>query len=120
VKTEELLKIKQKYFEKTQELTAKKGIGYGVEEDTLRNLRLTEYVGAVSTELGIYTRLCDKVFRIGRHLTAGNLPYEKLEDDVLDAINYLFYLLAVSEERKALAKRNAERKKLGGLSRIFP
>jgi hypothetical protein len=104
VKVGELLKTKRKYFERTQELTAKKGIGYGVEEDTLRNLRLTEYVGAVSTELGTYTRLCDKVFRIGRHLKGGKLPYEKLEDDILDAINYLFYILAVVEEKTHRAK----------------
>lgn len=110
MRVEKVLKLKEEIFEKTQDLTRLKGVGYGTEEDSLRNLRLVEFIGLMPASHSVYVRICDKVMRIGRHLKMGvgnGLPYEKFEDDVLDALNYLFYLLILvsEEEEEGVAKK---------------
>ncbi|MFN3621725.1 MAG: hypothetical protein ACK4TI_02445 [Nitrososphaerales archaeon] len=98
MKNDELLKIKKTLFNISDELTISKGVGYGTEADTLANMRLASVVDVCSPEVAAYVRLMDKVFRLGRFLKHKELPHEGLIDTVVDAINYLTYIVAILVE----------------------
>ena len=102
MKQEDLLKYKAELFKYTDSLTKSKGKGYGSEEDSLANLKLSEIVGVCPTEIGVYTRLLDKVYRLGRLLVRDDIPHEGVVDTVADLINYAVYILAILEEKGKL------------------
>lgn len=65
--------------------------------DVFGNLAASEIFGVASIESGLLVRVLDKIARLCR-LSSGHVPKvddEKLEDTILDSINYLkFFLLA--------------------------
>lgn len=101
MKVDELIRLKNALFEESNRLTVLKGRGYGSEEDTLLNLKLIELVGVVDAVAGTYVRLSDKIVRLGRMIKMGEeyVGFEGFIDTVVDAINYLTYLLALKYER---------------------
>jgi hypothetical protein len=101
LKVDELIRLKNALFEESNRLTVLKGRGYGSEEDTLLNLKLIELVGVVDAVAGTYVRLSDKIVRLGRMIKMGEeyVGFEGFIDTVVDAINYLTYLLALKYER---------------------
>lgn len=97
---EKLLMIKEELFAKANDLTVSKGLGYGLEHDTLRNMRFAEYVSVCDAPTAAYIRLLDKVFRLGRLLKNPDIPHDSLEDTVIDLINYATYVYALVEEKR--------------------
>lgn len=65
------------------------------------NLELVEAMGITSTEVGVLTRLSDKIARVNSFIKKGSYKVqdEKVEDTILDAINYLILLSAFMEKR---------------------
>jgi len=98
LRVEQALKIKEELFKEAQELTVSKGLGYGVEEDTFRNMRLVEWLGVCPSYVGAYIRMLDKVVRLGRLLQNKDIPHEGLRDTVLDLINYATYVYILRME----------------------
>ena len=77
-----------------------KNADYGATEDALRNFRLCENM-MIPIEVGILTRLGDKLARISKIVITGEaiVKNETVEDTIMDAINYLVILRAAIEER---------------------
>jgi hypothetical protein len=101
MKLDELLQIKQQLFAIADQLTESKGRGYGTDSDTLKNIRLSEYLEVAPSEIGVYIRTLDKVMRLGRILTTSEeaVGHEGLLDTVVDTINYLTYIVAIRVEK---------------------
>lgn len=81
-----------------------KNADYAGNEDVtgLRNFELSANVAKVKMSQGILVRLMDKMSRIGNLLTQeAKVADEKIQDTILDAINYLAILeYAIKEESK--------------------
>jgi hypothetical protein len=106
VKAEEAVRLKQFLYKLADDLTIRKGLGYGSDGDTFANLKLVEHVGVLSSELGTWVRLCDKVVRLGNLLKRGEreVGFEGILDTVVDAINYAayVYLLLIEKDSRYL------------------
>jgi hypothetical protein len=76
-----------------------KNTDYGANDDALRNFRLCENMG-IPIDVGILTRLGDKLARIGKIVTTKQtaVKAETVQDTILDAINYLVILTAALKE----------------------
>lgn len=106
----ELIALHQNLCSRACELMAKKNHDYsGVQdtEDAFQNFRFIEATGATTAEVGIFTRICDKVKRLGGVVARGNhlqVSDESFEDTILDLINYAVilhgYRLSKSKEVK--------------------
>jgi hypothetical protein len=107
MKLDELLQIKQQLFAIADQLTESKGRGYGTNSDTLKNIRLSEYLEVAPSEIGVYIRTLDKVMRLGRILTTSEeeVGHEGLLDTVVDTINYLTYIVALRIEKDEKLRR---------------
>lgn len=107
ISVEELLAYRKELFTKADALISKKGHDYNREQqesgDTLFNLRVCEILGIVPiTERGILVRLSDKFMRLISLVQVGVAPKnqdEKIEDTVLDIINYASYLSLIWKKR---------------------
>lgn len=106
----ELLKLHEEICLKARELMAKKNHDYSGAadtEDAFQNFRFIEATGATTSEIGIFTRLCDKVKRLGGAVARGQsrlqVSDESLEDTIIDLINYAIilrgYLLSKTSPR---------------------
>ena len=106
MKAEEAVRLKQFLYRLADDLTIRKGHGYGSDGDTFANLKLVEHVGVMSSELGTWVRLCDKVVRLGNLLKRGEreVGFEGILDTVVDAINYAayVYLLLIEKDSRYL------------------
>jgi hypothetical protein len=106
MKAEEAVRLKQFLYKLADDLTIRKGLGYGSDGDTFANLKLVEHVGVLSSELGTWVRLCDKVVRLGNQLTKGEdvVGFEGILDTILDIINYAacVYLLLIEKDSRYL------------------
>jgi len=83
---------------KASELTRRKNTDYNPSDDALGNLRLCGHMDLVPTPVGIAVRLGDKYSRLCQLVKVGDgarlVNDERLEDTVLDIINYSVLLLA--------------------------
>ena len=110
ISLEELLAYRKELFTKADSLVSKKGHDYNRDQqesgDTLFNLRVCEILGIVPiTERGILVRLSDKFMRLISLVQVGVSPEnqdEKIEDTVLDIINYTSYLSLIWKKRNAI------------------
>ena len=106
MKAEEAVRLKQFLYKLADDLTVRKGLGYGSERDTFTNLKFAESVGVMAAELGTWVRLCDKVVRLGNLLKRGEkeVGFEGILDTVVDTINYAayIYLLLIEKDRRYL------------------
>ena len=96
-------------YEKALRLVARKGEDYNRKQqsggDTLFNLRVSRILGVVETdEASILTRMLDKIMRLisltaPKEIQQPECNDEKVEDTVIDLINYTVYLYAVHRKR---------------------
>lgn len=76
-------------FEKCIEIVEKKSLDYATASDPFKNFKASLVVG-VDPSSGILVRILDKITRIGNLLEKDpHVTDEKIEDTILDAINYL-------------------------------
>lgn len=100
----------RKITEEMCALTAAKNRDYAGEADAFANFRLVEQIGLCPTEVGILTRLSDKLARVGRLLNKeAAVKTESVEDTCLDMAVYSIILLVYLRNKSAGAA-------LGGLS----
>ena len=76
--------------------------GGKVVDDAFKNFRSAEFYGLCSPEVGLMTRLLDKVSRISTFLTSHELKVadEKIEDTLQDLANYCVLLAGMIKDRK--------------------
>ena len=100
----EYLDFHSQFCDKMKEITRLKNSDYcGDTDNPFANLELVEKIGACSTEVGVVTRISDKLSRLLSFLKTGFLVVkdEKIEDTLLDMANYIVLLAAViSKKRK--------------------
>ena len=65
---------------------------------------MVEIVGLTDARVAAYIRLMDKMFRLGRLLKNPNIPFEGMEDTIIDAINYLTYIYALQLEHEQVRR----------------
>jgi len=106
VNRKELIDYHAGMCKRARELMARKNHDYagqrGDDQDPFANFRLCAVLRLCSVEEGVLVRLCDKISRLATFATAGNLLVEdeKVEDTVLDIINYAVILAALVKEGK--------------------
>ena len=90
-------------LDKASTLTRRKNTDYNPSTDALGNLRLCEHMALAPTAVGIAVRLGDKYSRLCQLVKVGDaqrlVKDEKIEDTVLDIINYSVLLLADLKEK---------------------
>jgi hypothetical protein len=96
---EQLLNIHTDICNSAKTIMVDKNTDYGATDDALRNFRLCENMG-IPIDIGILTRLGDKLARIGKIVTTKQtaVKTETVQDTILDAINYLVILSAALRE----------------------
>lgn len=86
-------------FKKCVDISRAKNHDYGGDKDVLYNFRMSEQFG-VSVEKGIMVRLSDKFSRIATLIDSeAQVKDEKIEDTLLDMINYASILLFALKEK---------------------
>lgn len=107
VTSEEFVKEIESIYEKAAEIVKTKNKDYGGEADPFRNFRYAEYCN-VSVQDAILVRISDKFARINNLLHREEGPAvidEKVEDTVLDMINYLAILYVWTRDRQVEARK---------------
>jgi hypothetical protein len=96
---EQLLQLHTLVTTQALSIMKDKNSDYGGNNDALRNFRLVEQLG-IPMEIGILTRLADKIARISNIITKGSAAVkdETVYDTILDGINYLVILYAALTE----------------------
>jgi hypothetical protein len=106
VKVEEAVRLKQFLYKLADDLTVRKGLGYGSDRDTFVSFKQAEYVDVLPSELGAWFMLSVKVVRLGNLLKRGEreVGFEGILDTVVDAINYAayVYLLLIEKDSRYL------------------
>jgi hypothetical protein len=106
MKAEEAVRLKQFLYKLADDLTIRKGRGYGSDSDTLISFKQAEYIGVLPAELGAWCVLSVKVVRLGNQLKRGEreVGFEGILDTVVDAINYAayVYLLLIEKDSRYL------------------
>jgi hypothetical protein len=88
-------------YKKALKIVKLKNSDYATNQDPWKNFRSAEIVG-VDVKRAILVRTLDKMSRIGNLLEKSpHVIEEKIDDTILDAINYLAILLAkIKDEQK--------------------
>jgi hypothetical protein len=106
MKAEEAVRLKQLLYKLADDLTVRKGLGYGSDRDTFISFKQAEYVDVLPSELGAWFVLSVKVVRLGNQLTKGEdvVGFEGILDTILDIINYAacVYLLLIEKDSRYL------------------
>jgi|GEM_PF-2274877 hypothetical protein len=91
-----LLNETTEIFKECIEILKKKNHDYRPNEDPFGNFRLCEVLGVCEVEIGIYTRMLDKMTRIAAILKKKDTAVrdETIEDTLKDLINYSAILLS--------------------------
>ena len=90
----------RKITEEMCALTAAKNKDYSGDHDAFANFRLVEQIGLCPTEVGILTRLSDKLARVGRLLNKeAAVKTESVEDTLMDMAVYSIILLVYLREK---------------------
>jgi hypothetical protein len=90
------------FFEKGVAISQKKNADYtGATSDPFANLRSVEQLG-IPTEVGLLTRMMDKMSRIASFVQKGELQVkdESVQDTLLDLANYCALFAGVIEDEK--------------------
>lgn len=108
---EELIQFQRRELEKIVEISQRKNRDYcGVDAtDPFRNFKMTEQMGIASTEMGILTRMGDKMIRITNLLRTGEAAVldEKIEDTLRDLAAYSLLLSAYIKSKELEGKHPA-------------
>lgn len=95
---EELLKSLQSTYSECVEISRKKNADYADSDDAFKNFYASKMVG-VTPPRAILVRITDKLTRIANLLEKEpEVVDEKINDTILDAINYLAILKAYIEQ----------------------
>lgn len=105
--TPEFIKSIEKTYHDGVELIKIKNHDYAGMEDPWRNFRSAEIVG-LGPDRAILVRVLDKIARVSNLLNSKAKVDEKIEDTILDCINYLAILKAYKENEN---KKTKTRKK---------
>jgi hypothetical protein len=104
MKREELLAIHKRLCTTALSLMQKKNADYAGKggAEPFANFTRAEAMGVTTTEKGILVRMIDKMSRLSSFMNAGafEVEDEKLEDTILDMINYSVLLYAYIESKK--------------------
>ncbi len=102
ITTDQLLSIHHQLCESARALMERKNHDYSGEGDTpFLNFEQCENLKLCSTEAGLLVRLSDKLTRLACFLRTGELKVEdeKLEDTVLDMLNYVVLFAAYCRQK---------------------
>ena len=103
--TNELLELHNKLTKQSYDLMKKKNHDYSGKNGTepFANFTRAEAMGITTTEKGILVRLLDKMSRLSTFTDAGvfKVEDEKLEDTILDMINYSILFYAYVQQKKS-------------------
>lgn len=91
-------------FERGMEIVSVKNRDYAGDSDPFKNFRFSEMAN-IPVEKAIMVRILDKTARIGNLLDRNNAVLdEKVEDTILDVINYYAILKVYLEDRQVSKK----------------
>lgn len=100
---DELLKMHSDLCFSARELMKKKNADYAGRggNEPFANFTRTEAMGITTTERGILVRMVDKMSRLSSFMESGEFKVEdeKLEDTILDMINYSILLYAYIQDK---------------------
>lgn len=97
---DELFSTHKRLCDSALELMRSKNQDYAQGDDPFKNFRSASVVG-VSPDRGILIRLLDKLSRAGNLIEKPPaVTEERMEDTVLDIINYAILFYSVNDERK--------------------
>lgn len=107
----EIIKLQKHLFNKASSLVSKKGHDYNrrqqIAGDTLFSIRVARILGVVDRDTqSVLVRICDKVNRLvslENPEVSAKIKDERIEDTVVDLINYVTYFYAIYLGQK---KRN--------------
>lgn len=106
---EEYLKIHKKLMDTMHQLTVAKQSDYcGTSSDPFYNVSRGERLGSYSTEVGLLTRINDKLARLESFVSKNKLAVadEKVLDTCMDASNYILMLgIYLTQKEKANEKQ---------------
>ena len=101
----EFLAMQAEWFSSIQALTQKKNADYATarETDPFANFRLVEAYGVTTAEVGLFTRMSDKMARLASFVKAGKLQVEDegVHDTLKDLANYSFIMSAFIKAKAA-------------------
>lgn len=96
----EFIKQLEENFNRGLEIIKRKNHDYATDTDPWKNFRFADLVG-VSVDRAILVRISDKLARVSNLLDKqAMVADEKVEDTVLDAINYLNILLVYLQKNE--------------------
>jgi hypothetical protein len=99
---EEFFKALEETFATCLAISRKKNADYSGDSDPFKNFRMSEQVG-VDPARAILVRISDKLSRISNLLDReAKVEDERLEDTILDAINYLAILKAFIKNKSSI------------------
>lgn len=106
---EEYIKGFEEITTEMVELTRRKNSDYAGGDDAFKNLAMVERFGVTSTEVGVFTRLTDKMSRLAGFLQKGTLQVadEKIEDTLKDQAVYSIMLILLLRDKKLKASEKA-------------
>lgn len=100
LKQQDLIKFAEDTFTKCLTIMKAKNHDYSVGEDALRNFKTVNFFG-VDPKDGFVTRMTDKLMRVGNLIHhSAKVKDERIEDTLLDLINYSMLFLAYLETLK--------------------
>jgi len=103
MKRKDYLQELKNIFSTCLNIAIKKNHDYAKDADPFSNFKLSELLAEIRTEDGIYTRLLDKVSRVGQLLHKNNfVKGEGIEDSLIDIINYSAILYIYLKNKKTV------------------
>ena len=102
MKIEDFLSLHETLCEQARELCRSKGHDYSGVQDTLKNLKTSEYLGLCDTEVVALNYIISKVSRLVNVYTQGEAKVhdEPIKGTIVDLINYANILWAIMVERE--------------------
>lgn len=100
-----LIDSMERTYQMGVEIVKRKNSDYATTSDALSNFKVIEHLGVVEYKRAMLVRMADKFARISNLMKDDKLPQvldEKLEDTLLDLINYAAILKAALEEEQDL------------------
>jgi hypothetical protein len=107
----EFLEFQEAFFNEIREIGKRKNNDYTAgSSDPFGNFRLVESYNVTSAEIGLFTRMSDKMGRIGAFVANGDLQVkdESVTDTLRDLACYCSILAGLLEERREDMKNNEE------------
>ena len=93
------------------EITEAKNSDYtGDTSDPFKNFKAVEMLGVTSVEVGFFTRMTDKMMRLGGFIKNGALKVkdEKIEDTLMDLAVYSILLICYLRSKRTVDRENTD------------